>query len=281
MSLRTRSLGSSLGSWLLIGTVGSFSLQTHAAAPPSKPALEARVAALESQVAALIVTVQGLQRTVEDQTAQVESLQSLLQHFTRVDNDVFITGANLHIRNGTGQTWGESEYQPTANGLGNLVVGYNEPWGGDTRAGSHNVVIGPYHSYASVGGIVAGYFNQAMGPYSCISGGAANIALGDFCSVSGGNGNTADGEYSSISGGVGNFTSERFSSVSGGHGNQAIERASSVSGGYGNTAAGMDSSISGGTENTVSGPYGSISGGYQRSVGTYYDWAAGGLFQDE
>ena len=41
------------------------------------------------------------------------------------------------------------------NGKGNLILGYNETPGSQT--GSHNVVIGPGHSFSGHGGIVAGF----------------------------------------------------------------------------------------------------------------------------
>src|SRR5262245_20744675 len=48
-----------------------------------------------------------------------------------------ITGVNVQVVNGLGAT-------ETTNGVGNLVIGYNEPGNalGDSRVGSHNVCIG-------------------------------------------------------------------------------------------------------------------------------------------
>src|SRR5262245_2726092 len=57
-----------------------------------------------------------------DLASRVSALESLLQHFSRSGNDVFITGANLHLRNGMGGT-------DSVNGVGNLIVGYNEEKG--------------------------------------------------------------------------------------------------------------------------------------------------------
>jgi hypothetical protein len=63
--------------------------------------------------------------------------------FDAAANEVVITGANLRIVNGLGAT-------RTVNGLGNLIVGYNEeriassfrPPPANVRTGSHNVVGG-------------------------------------------------------------------------------------------------------------------------------------------
>jgi hypothetical protein len=55
---------------------------------------------------------------------RVAALEDLLKHFSREGNEVFLTGANLHIVNGLGNT-------ETTNELGNLIVGYNELRAGD------------------------------------------------------------------------------------------------------------------------------------------------------
>jgi len=78
--------------------------------------------------------------------------------FDGAANEVVITGANLRIVNGLGSTL-------TTNGLGNLIVGYNElrqefggcsgstgPFCTDSRTGSHNVVVGRANNFSSFGG---------------------------------------------------------------------------------------------------------------------------------
>jgi hypothetical protein len=74
---------------------------------------------------------------------RVAALEELLKHFSREDNEVFLTGANLPIVNGLGQTDCGFEDAPIPNcpnGLGNLIVGYNEsltdPENPDVRTGS-------------------------------------------------------------------------------------------------------------------------------------------------
>jgi hypothetical protein len=103
----------------------------------------------------------------------------------------------------------------TLNGLGNLIVGYNEE-SGQTRTGSHNLVVGPLHTYTSYGGLVAGHENTVGGPYSSVSGGWRNSAEAEASSVTGGQENTASEEYSSVSGGYSNEAGGDYSSVSGG-----------------------------------------------------------------
>src|SRR5687768_2103418 len=78
---------------------------------------------------------------------RVAALEDLLKHFSREGKEIFITGANLHIVNGLGSTdCTDEQGEPIPdcpNGLGNLIVGYNESrgdFGPDVRTGSHNVV---------------------------------------------------------------------------------------------------------------------------------------------
>lgn len=110
-------------------------------------------------------------------------------------NDLYINGANLHIRNGQNWTWGKE------NGLGDLIIGYNEiskeipvP-----RTGSHNLVIGAYHSYSSSATLVAGFQNTTSAS-SAVLGGSQNEASGHSSSILGGYDNVAAGGWSTILG---------------------------------------------------------------------------------
>ena len=173
-------------------------------------------------------------------------------------DDVVFRGCNVHVQNGEGST-------DSSNGVGNLIIGYNEEED-DLRSGSHNVVIGPYHSYSSYGGLVAGLHNTVSGHHASVSGGIENTASGRAASVSGGAVNTASGWYASVSGGHENEASDIYASVSGGENNEASEDASSVSGGHQNEASGHHASVSGGDGRTASGTS---------------DWRAGSLFEDD
>jgi hypothetical protein len=111
--------------------------------------------------------------------------------FNAVTNEVVITGANLRIINGLGQTDCGPQDHPMPdcpNGLGNLFVGYNEPreGGENIRNGSHNVVVGKQHQFSSVGGLVVGLQNEIRGVYTSVSGGVRNTAAGAHASISGG-----------------------------------------------------------------------------------------------
>jgi hypothetical protein len=153
---------------------------------------------------------------------RVSALESLLKHFSRKGNEVTITGANLHIVNGLDSTdCLDEDFSPIPNcpnGLGNLIVGYNEPREGseNIRTGSHSVVVGEGNNFSGFGGLVVGFFNEISGAFDTVSGGEQNTASGEGSSVSGGGGNTASGLVAAVSGGSINTASGNFSVVSGG-----------------------------------------------------------------
>jgi hypothetical protein len=193
---------------------------------------------------------------IDELENRIAQLEALLLNITRNENDIYIDGANLHIRSGSGYT------ADTVNGLGNLIVGYNEQRGGgeDDRSGSHNIVVGRSNNFSSYGGLVVGYRSEISGNYASVSGGTHNTADGYGSSVSGGFSNTASNENASVSGGEHNTAGEDFTWVSGGSYNTANEAHASVSGGYHNIASGSNASISGGRYNRAIG-YSSFIGG--------------------
>jgi hypothetical protein len=227
---------------------------------------------------------------------RVAALESLLKHFSREGHDITIKGANLHLVNGLGSTDCDSEQgQPIPdcpNGLGNLIVGYNEsrePFGAgeDIRTGSHNVVVGLGQNFSRFGGLVVGRFNEISGDFAEVSGGAGNTASGGTAAVSGGQFNTASGGGSAaVSGGLSNVASGDWAAVSGGQGNTASGFAAAVSGGLSNVASGGDplagpsgvggrATVSGGFQNTASGDFSSVSGGQNITQEINFGWAAG------
>lgn len=159
---------------------------------------------------------------------------------------IIFTGANIHIRNGM-------DFTDQINGLGNLIIGYNErnqlPQG-IGRGGSHNLAVGKNHEYTNYGGLV---------------GGEENAVSGAAASVIGGNQNHAAEMGSTVTGGTLNTTFGFISSIIGGNGNSTIGLASTVTGGAQNTAFGDESSVS---------------GGWLRSTNDQYDWVGGSLFEN-
>jgi hypothetical protein len=215
---------------------------------------------------------------------RVAALEKLLKHFSREGKEIFITGANLHIVNGVGQTDCGTEEEPIPdcpNGLGNLIVGYNEPRGEgeeNRRTGSHNVVVGQGHNFSRFGGLVVGNFNTISGDFASVSGGQGNVASSVSSTVSGGAGNTASFLFSSISGGQQNTASGERSWVGGGFSNTASGTFASVSAGYFSSASGAYASVSGGPNNIASGPDSSVSGGGGNTASGAGSSVSGGSF---
>lgn len=192
-------------------------------------AVEGKAANLNGVVSALQAEVAALQRTVGEQQAQVSQLESKVTSlqatlaavnanpalaigpFVSVVQEtmdglrgphVLFSGANIHVRSGSGVTDDHSALGNASTGLGNLVIGYNEaPLGLEVdRTGAHNLVIGPHHRYGGRGCFVAGSGNAVFGAYSSVTGGTANFAKGAFSTVAGGSANVAERESSSVTG---------------------------------------------------------------------------------
>lgn len=190
-------------------------------------------------------------------------------------NLVLVSGANLQVVDGSGDTEGP------VNGLGNIIVGYNETdVYSPAQFGSHNLVVGPEHAYNSYGGLVAGKANSVSGPYASITGGMENFAPGEASSVTGGVRNQATGRFSSVSGGEQNHAGGVSSCAVGGKKNHAHGYASAILSGYENVTAGGWSAISGGQENYAQGNYSTVGGGRDRSAPGSSSWRAGSLLQN-
>jgi len=195
--------------------------------------------------------------------AAVDPLFDYVTVDTSADTVTF-EGANVLIQSGSGSTSG------TINGLGNLIVGYNENTRIGIRTGSHNLVIGSEHVYLSYGGIVAGYFNGIDGAYASVLGGEGNTATGTSATVLGGYNNDASGDYATVVGGFGNEASADHSTVLGGYGNEASGDSSAVVSGITNTASGFGAAVLGGYKNTASGAQATVYGGQSQTASTSY-----------
>jgi len=191
-----------------------------------------------------------------------------------------ISGVNVQIVNGMGSTWGNQQAEiwdfgtHRTNGLGNLIIGYQETRSddgiGDTeddnyRIGSHNLVVGSRNNYSTWGAQVVGCRNTVGGWLSSASGGFNNISYGQASFVGGGESNYATGRNTMIGGGQGNTASARGSVVGGGGGNMAVAEFSIVAGGRNNTADGEHSIVGGGLRNRAQRPWGIQLGGHDNS----------------
>ena len=273
-------------SLVLFAVTGTASAKT-----PSLKSLAKSVNALQKQVKRLSgklttanATIASLQTkltsdetTIADQGAKLSNAASLLAIAPYVSLDpntvngikgpnIFFTGANLHVVDGSGYT---DDNGGTLTGLGNLIVGYDEQGQDEfasptTTTGSHNIVCGFDNSFSSYGGFVAGWSNSISGTCSSVTGGIWNAAIGNDSTVGGGESDVASGILSWVGGGQANTASGEFSAVSGGYSNKATGENASVTGGGRNTASGQDASISGG-------------GGYSAGLieSNAYGWAAG------
>lgn len=153
-----------------------------------------------------------------------------------------ISGVNVQIVNGLGATNGyplaPSSFDGNltqVNGLGNLILGYNETDAGSVRTGSHNLIVGRNNDYTSFASLVAGTDNDLLAPASSIAGGFHNVTSAVHSAILGGEDNATAGERSAIGGGISNRANALRSWISGGQGNNANASAASIAGGAGVT----------------------------------------------
>ena len=214
------------------------------------------------QLAELLVAQQeqiaSLEGQLQAQEQAIASLAPLLSLVPVAERSSFgqdtwnLSGLNVRLDNGAGTTYGAS------NGLGNLILGYNESEGGhrdaegnymegEVRVGSHNLVVGAGHTYGSNGSFLGGYNNALFGQGSAVLSGQASLVTG---------------MWSAILGGLDNRATATNTCISGGHSNTASGDRASVSGGLLNTSAGIATSILGGQYMQVSEQYETASGQY-------------------
>src|SRR5260370_33577978 len=188
-------------------------------------------------------SAQGVPKEIADLQERVKTLEhevsTLRQHLADVRNNnalrlgpfvsvvlsslngvnppnIIFTGANIHIRSGSGST--NDNGSPTR--LGNLIIGYDEtpdmpapktfpPFpalGPGDRGGSNNLVIGQGNRFTTAAfcGLVAGELNAIDGRATTVGGGFFNLARAPDASISGGNSHTASGLSAIVSRGFNN-----------------------------------------------------------------------------
>jgi hypothetical protein len=174
-----------------------------------------------------------LNKKIEEMSNLLQSMSKIFNGVHRKGNNIVFNNLNIQIVNGTGST-------KKINGHGNLIIGYNESRNNNSRKGSHNIIVGDKHNYASYGGIVTGYNNTISGSYSCVNGGSGNTAANNYSTIIGGKDNSASGEYSIVTGGKSNIGSGKFSNVTGGKNNKSSGEFSNISGGLNRSVSGTN-----------------------------------------
>jgi len=104
---------------------------------------------------------------------------------------VQFSAVNGQIVSGSGAT------NATVNGMGNLVIGYDENPTAKSQTGSHDLILGRNHSFTGYAQLLDGFQDTASGNYSTVLG----------------NGNTASGSYSTVTGGEQNLASRQGASL--------------------------------------------------------------------
>lgn len=191
---------------------------------------QTEIDALKTQVSRLTATTASLQAALKAAQADFATLATLqarvntletkpvsgvpnLEKYVTIDTNpingvtgphILITGANVHVRSGSGFTDDNISGGGVLAGLGNLIIGYNENSTGQIRTGSHNLIGGSFNTFSSVGGMVFGLRNTLSGQYAAIISGDSNIASGMNASVLAGNLNTASGLRATVYGGLNN-----------------------------------------------------------------------------
>lgn len=177
----------------------------------------------------------------------------------------------LEATNGyTDNVFSTSPSETDVNGLGNLIVGYNELRDSDDeedyRNGSHNIVLGNRQNYTSFAGLYAGGHNEGLAPFATLAGYLNHVDEG--------------GRYGTVIAGCKNHATERYSGVFGGRNNHADGGWSVVVGGGGRVAP-DESTGDRGDGNTASGEFSVVSGGRTREASQEAEWVAGSLSEDD
>ena len=230
--------------------------------------------------------LRGRMNSAETALGRVAGAEDLLQVLSvSASGDLVLSQSNLYVQSGDGAT------DAPPNGKGNIILGYDEDDGND-KSGSHNLVLGSYHSYTSYGSVVMGLHNEANARHGLVHG-QSNVLEGAFAAAIASTEGDAGGEYSAVLGGAFNTTlgtgsvalggsdnlaSGDFAVVGGGQDNEASGTGSSVAGGYGGSSSGRNSAILGGRENHADGSYSAVAGGAYGQAQGQSSAISGGYF---
>jgi len=206
-------------------------------------------AEMEGLYAAVINSVEAnnaLQVTVDALEAENAALRAYLTVDEASDSIIF-SGANVYVQSGSGGTAG------TVNGLGNLVLGYDEDDGADDKSGSHNLVLGVEHSYSSYGGLLSGQNNAVTDAHSSSISGSNNTVTSSFAAAVAGGANTVSGQRAASLGGAASTISGSYAAIVGGSSSTASGTYSVVVAGGSHEVSGLYAAAVGGGSNIVTG----------------------------
>ena len=232
----------------------------------STEVIDGRLDSVESTLDENGLAIAELDAAVTTNSTEIAGLQEydgatapFFDLVTVEDDTIFITSANLHLRNGSGDT-------DTPNGSGNLIIGYNgsETFAED-RTGSHNIVVGDQHAYTSTGGIVSGTGSQLTEANAAIIGGSDHIASAAGAAIVGGLGHEVSSTAAVLIGGQFGTASGGWSTVIGGSSNTASGPNSTVVGGYANHSTAESAVAVAGRSNTAGAAHTLTLGGEGRS----------------
>jgi hypothetical protein len=216
--------------------VASYMLLSASIHAQTVKELQAEITSLQTLVTAQQAQITNLKNSPVQALAPYVSVSQAVQNGV-VGPNITFTGVNIHIVDGTGQT-------NFTNGTGNLLIGYDElptaqvgytplPVGG--RLGSHNLIVGQYHTFpVGFGNVIVGEGNTAKYGAEFVAG-IGNTASGWAASVLGGWANTANGIVSVVVGGEENTASGQYSIELGGVNNQEFGMNAITLGGTGNS----------------------------------------------
>lgn len=221
--------------------------------------VESRVAVNEHQLVDAFSVLNGADFNLLTQLAPYVSVDQNELNGVAGPHVIF-SGVNVHFQSGSGETNG------TPNGLGNVLIGYNEVpetlLEGD-RGGSHNLIMGREHKFLSNDSILHGWGSTANAHAVAILGGDGTVVNSSYSVAAGGMNNTIN-SHGVVLGGEFNVIDGNYSVIVGGQSNRTIGQRATVTGGHSNTA---------------SGNYSSVSGGVEVQAVNDYSWAAGALTQ--
>lgn len=226
------------------------------------------------EMQATILTLQAEVASLQNEVDSLEAgLVPGLANYVTVDTDagqVVFSGANVHINNGLSSSY-------DTNGLGNLIVGFNEPSPNVEleRSGSHNLIMGATNDYTGASSIVTGQSNKMYGTEGIVTG-VNNVVTGIRSAVIGGNNNSAGGEMCVVIGGQSNDAIGSSAAIIGGNDNTASGVHSLVAGGTLNTASGSWDAVLGGELSTTTGLKSTIAGGYNNTAEASHSVIFGG-----